>query len=322
MTGAVSLAGGQASVILPLAQVPYSIVGTGEITNSLCGQFSKLLVCQSNPGHQVTLPYVCHRWTCPVCFEKNVLRAAKRGTERLEAVESAYRGSGRALGSPVHVVFSVPEDLYSLDLPSLKAKCLTHAQKVGISAGSVIFHPYRVIKSYDYELKQYMKQLPKDQRKGVWSLIRADVLGLGSWTKYVYYSPHFHIIGYMPYVLERSNEFFERTGWVYKNITGSGKMKSLTGTLYYLLTHSFYSPGKQVLTYFGLASYNKIQVIVTVSKEDMLCPVCGGPMWLHHGWDHDGQGHITDIGEPLYLYEVKKRTVAYKLKPPKLKSKY
>ena len=181
-----------------------------------------------------------------------------------------------------HITVSLPESEYhdcltDDGLKKIKAKALTYAHQVGVLGGMVIFHPYRVKEALQRELSDYLVQLPKSERKGHWDLIHCDVLGLGSWSAYVEFAPHFHIIGYMPEIVEKSNDFFKRTGWVYKNITANSKerkIKSLHGTIFYLLTHAAYIPGKNVVSYFGVCSYNALSVERLKVKETVKCEHC------------------------------------------------
>jgi len=318
------------NIILPLAQVrgigvncqthPFNIVGVGEITDPYtCGQYSKLVVCESNPNHKQKVRRNCHNWACPTCFKGNVLRAAERASERLKATRAAYAMSGDDIGLYQHITIS-PEQ-YDLDLTEetlkdLKATAIKHLHKIGVIGGSIIFHPYRVKAEVKEDLKEILKIQDLQERKGYWDLIRKDILNLGDWRNYVYFSPHFHIVGFFPQIKIKSDDFYSSTGWVYKNITAfSGKpLKSVKGTEYYLLTHAAYIKGRQTVTYFGVSAPNKLKLEVIVTKEDHVCPVCGALMWVHIGFDIDSEGKVHDIGEQCYVHQIKKRDIKYSIR--------
>lgn len=319
----VDQAEGLGGLILPYGQVDFfsqfPLVGTGEITSQHCGLPRKLAACSA--GHRRVFYHSCNKWSCPSCFISSVSRAARRCGERIDTVKAAYRGSGHRLGQAHQFILSPNKEDYILPFEQLKAKAVTFAQKIGISAGAVVFHPYRIKDRYNSPLRMHLKELPKAQRRGVWNLVRTNALNLSSWKDYVVYEPHFHIIGFMPAVLQKSDDFYNKTGWIYKNSTyKEGGLKSVRGAAAYLLTHAAYIPNKKTITYFGLASYNKIVVErVNPRYEQLTCKECGLPMFLHLGWSTDNEHLIIDYGEPVGDFLIKVYDLRYRLKPVKLK---
>ena len=97
------------------------------------------------------------------------------------------------------------------------------------------------------------------------------------------FSPHWHIVGYFK-LKERSDHFYERTGWTYKNISWEKYHEALDKdsarrTIAYLCTHHRYQKGRQSVTYFGVAAPNKVTCEMTkemkVAKIDYnLCRKC------------------------------------------------
>lgn len=316
------VAGEAGGPILPYIQVtiPFDIIGVGETSHTYCGDVKYVVTCPTDPSHHLqVMKHTCFKWTCPTCYRSTINRASKRVEERIKATSKAFQVYKLpSLREPAHFTFSLPESMYhqlAFDegLKKAKAQCLTYAQQVGIVGGLVIFHPYRIKDCYKAELSHYLKQLPKEQRKGHWHLVRQDALNLGSWKHYVVYSPHFHLIGFMPKLLEKSDSFHKRTQWVYKNITAKSKSKrieTLSGTVFYLLTHAAYIPGKQVVTYFGVSSTNSLSVERMKEKELISCEHCKTILTRNIHFDISPLGVILDAGHPCkehYRYKFKTR---------------
>lgn len=326
MTSVLAEGGALGGLILPSGQVDFfsqfQLVGTGEPSGQFCGLPRKLAVCPNH--HHRVFYHSCNQWSCPTCFISSVSRAARRAEDRLTVSIQAYRGTSQRLGRPQQIIFSPPSSQYFLSLEDLKQKALTYAARVGVVAGGIVFHPYRIKSVYFWPLREHLRELPKSQRRGVWNLVRTNALGLSSWRDYVEYEPHFHIVGFMPSVLEKSDVFYQSTGWIYKNSSArEGGLRSIRATAAYLLTHAAYIPGKKTVTYFGLSSYNKIVVErVNPRYEDLKCAVCGLPMSLHRGWSTDTDFNIIELGEPDGDFLIKVYDLRYRIKPVKLKEKY
>jgi hypothetical protein len=96
-------------------------------------------------------------------------------------------------------------------------------------------------------------------------------------------------------------------------------MKSVKGTIAYLLTHSAYIQNKQAVSYFGICSNNKIIVERIKERVEHKCDICGSSMWLHKSFWIDEAGKVLDYGDEICPHYVYKVTVKYRL--PKKKPK-
>lgn len=174
----------------------------------------------------------------------------------------------------MHVIFSVPAAAYD-DFNYEKAckKCIEFTKTIGILGGSIIFHPYRIKKEYHKPLFDALKGLSLPG--GIWRAVHDNLLNLNSWEDYVYFSPHFHVLGYYPKIVVKSDVFYETTGWTYKAI-GVTQQRNVFRTARYLLTHHAVPEGhKQAVHYFGIASYSKTSVESLKVTTFKACPACG-----------------------------------------------
>lgn len=139
---------------------------------------------------------------------------------------------------PIHVIYSVPENLYDKSIEYLRRKCYEIAKKTGVFGGSVVFHPKRF-----------------DDESGEW-----------------YFSPHFHALVF-GWVVD-ADKVFKKTGWVTKNL---GIRKSVLSTAFYQLSHCGIHPEYHSYTWFGALSYNKF-TIFEMPKHVSKCPLCGSEL--------------------------------------------
>lgn len=265
----------------------FDLTGTGESYDN-CGELKIVRKCP-NAGHEAghyyeAVPHNCGRWLCPTCYKYPAKKEAQKIVERLYKMRRSYRENGYNLGRIEHYVVSPPQDwakefLYNLGgYKKLRRKAYRLLRKYGLYGGVVIFHGWR-----------------QDDETGLW-----------------YLSPHFHILG-CGYLI-RSNEFYERTGWVYKK---KGKRETLKGTAYYLLTHCAVISGEKrsypAYTYFGCFAYNKARVVEEREPDSLICDKCGEKVVEYAVYD-DGN-YLEALGE----IEITKIERYYRTKGPPTK---
>jgi len=102
-------------------------------------------------------------------------REANKATRRIEKYEKL---SGK---KAKHIIVSVPTWLYYKSKKELAKESYKILNDIGCIGGTTIFHPFR----YKKELRQ------------------------------LYYSPHFHIIGFG--WIEKTTENYYKNGWIVKN---------------------------------------------------------------------------------------------------------
>lgn len=260
----------------------YELVGHGKITSPSCGKFLGFQGCARVELHnKVTLDGVnysgkvyarkvhctCHKPTCPVCYKHGwAVREAKAIAERL--VECSKR-----FGQVEHIIVSVPKRDYGLSLDSLRQKAVhVVMKKRGIIGGVIIFHGFR-----------YRNR----------DVLLNGVFNPHGW----YWSPHFHVLGYIlgGYGKCRSCESmnngtyakcrgckgfegktrrcYEKDGYIVKV---KDKRKTVAGTAWYQLNHASLKRNSarfHVATWFGVCSYRKLKITRELKKE--ICPICG-----------------------------------------------
>jgi hypothetical protein len=276
------------STKFPLLKVlAYLIPGKGKKTKDHCNTVTGVNYCPN--GHTVEpISYHCKNWNCPECFPWAASQAARRAADRLTGVQMAWSGIGKPQGPLNHIELSVPPELYEkFDLKKFKAKAIDYAKRIGISGGALIFHPFRIKDELKGPIREALKALLDDYPTH-WKGVHKNVLGLTNWREYIEFGPHFHFLGYFK-LKERSDSFYEKTGWTYKNISYAKRKRpedsdSVYRIMRYLLTHHHVEQGKQSVTYFGTCSYNKIEKTTSREKEYLKCPVCLEQMYRIAVW--------------------------------------
>ena len=254
----------------------FRLVGNGEKSRVDCGLWATFKGCLNVEGHNKVffdekgVPVDCsrkiyarhvRRWcyapSCPVCFEHGfALREANR-------IEVRLREASKRFGLVEHIVVSVPVKDFGLEYNALRRKVVKVLKSRGVVGGVLIFHGFRVNK-----------------------------VGLTYW----YWSPHFHVLGYVLGGYSRCRSCTNRVcvgkgnydkcdgfeaktrrlnvkdGYIVKVL---GERKTVFGTAFYQLTHSSYRVDVRrfhIATWFGVVSYRKLKV--TIEKRRELCPLC------------------------------------------------
>lgn len=163
----------------------------------------------------------------------------------------------------VHAVVSAPEG--EIETTGGYQRGKKHAQLLakehGIRGGAVIAHGFRVKEA----VQRRFRALKADGEieAGLWRWLLEE--REGDWRTAVYYSPHYHIVGFAEDVEASSPD--EDDGWVVTNIrsverhslTLQAPYEDLYGLFYYLLSHCSYDPedSQHAVRWFGNVAYNK-----------------------------------------------------------------
>jgi len=121
---------------------------------------------------------------------------------------------------------------------SLTRSIYRHAQLKGLKGGLCIFHPYRVkpeVKKELYDLYQKMKgppDSPTDTNLGEFGLWKV-ITQLPNWRNYVFYAPHFHLIGASEHVSNGEKD----DKYLFKRIGDLSKPSDIIRCYMYLLSH-------------------------------------------------------------------------------------
>lgn len=259
------------------------IPGQGERTSDACNTVTSLEYCVDCGAMNLRF-YHCKNWHCPICYYEASKRAASRLDDRLHGAYKAWSKFGYKLGQVrgkgkeahynflvKHFTFSLPSSEYeNFDMKKAKKKLRKALSMVGIVGGATVFHPYRIKDKYNKPVYDALKA--EDLKGGNWRGVQLDILNLKCWTEYVEFAPHFHVLGFFPKMLMKSNDFEEKTGWVYKNIEPY-KKRDVYKTARYILTHHAVLEGHSV-TYFGICSYNKLSTEIIKETIVKQCPKC------------------------------------------------
>jgi len=196
-------------------------------------------------------------------------------------------------GVTKHLMFTPPQEeaIKKLEteagIKSMKRKLYSLLEFSGVRGGSVTLHHLRSTKLADDEFKMARVNGDLHTGKGRWHWLNKN--GLCSNLDYVYLSPHYHVVG-KGFVM-KSDEFYEKTGWVYKNIRELYTEEDIGKTLYYVLSHATVvngggtKRGMDCITYFGDISKTRMGRMLDFSEyREVKCPKCSDLVCECVGW--------------------------------------
>lgn len=291
----------------------------------------------------------CQRAGCPICYEEWASKAGARVSDNLRGTRAAYRVYDPSLGSDFgkiekniknthnirHITFSPPPGLVADDVGLSDAfKVFLKLRKKRFMTGGVVwFHPYRIKPAVRVRLSEYMRirgDEQKGEHGGFWRLIHLDALCLGGLSEYVYWSPHYHVLGFGG--LPDAGLFHRITGgWTYKNhgprnleikeAPDGHWIDEVKITASYISTHAAIEEGKMSRRVFGIchsSNVNKVKDPLTgqyevrlVKKSYLRCTVCGDYLTVHRGT----LGNLFDTGQRVesklvfYRYKIREKGV-------------
>lgn len=296
----------------------FTMPGLGEITNDKCGQWVNALKCPNYEDQKYDTLFVqqkqkhdrfiaqhhCHNFNCPICYRNAAKRQAHKVTEKLLAGHDLYTKAGTHMGFFRHWVFSPDQEegigacMTLADAKKLRSQLYDHLRLAGCLGATVVFHPFRLNDPKD-KIGRYIYEFPP----------------------YTWYpSPHFHVIGNG--FLMKSNEFYKKTGWMYKMIREidpweSGK--SVESVINYIIgyqnNHCGIAKGWQSVTYFGLFHSSKLQKAkVKKIMETIECRKCGEAL---HSYEIilDDKGDMDWANAPdLGIFMRPRKKIIYKIR--------
>ena len=287
-------------------------MGSGE-SKGYCGTIHKVGSCVDFHTESETVSRnSCKDKNCPKCYTLWARRSTNHATERLmaygEIADKMYGLDQHNLegervdgvngyahpGVTKHLVYSPPQEwgIGKLEtesgIKSMRRKLYSLLEFSGVRGGSVTLHHLRSTRFADEEFKLARVRGGPYTGKGRWHWLNRS--GLCSNPDYVYFSPHYHVVG-KGFVMD-SNEFHEKTGWIYKNIRELYTEEDIGRTLYYILSHATVVPGGEgkrgmdCVTYFGDVSKTRMGRLLEFSEYcEVKCPECGKSVRECVGWD-------------------------------------
>lgn len=277
------------------------VVGTGPVKDSRCGRFMPLQddsagACPNKPNDHkpLLLPIGCTRREC----REDWSRWANKDARRLSNIVNGYLNAkfkNQAQLIPGFVPRYLPDHISIHPSRSLVVELVRRTrqalEKKGIIPSdymaSAEFH--RIFKKkYEYEEQKALQvlglkaavsfyhpvRLRKDQDEYAANLMYdagryRKVLDRDDWVKHVKFSVHSHVITDGSFLMN-SDEFYEKTGWTYRNHREIDDIERLAK---YLLSHASAVPGRHSVRYLG--DYQKLNVEgVTKVETFIACPEC------------------------------------------------
>lgn len=244
------------------AENRYIRVGTGEITNDLCGIITGAASCSDNPAHpHILFRHKCNNPRCPVCYQHYCDKAAHRVEDKLNGMRKAFRKAGIPVGKTRHVIFSAPPQEWPRELleqdggeafrQSFNNVLKTHGRFYG---GTPILHCERKKHSDGSEC-----DVKRCNRHHTWV-----------------WGPHIHYVGWGYF--DNSALVHSKTGWVYKVIDDGAQDRSIYQTVRYQLSHAAtFRSGQMLVRYVGMATKGR-KVEKSRHIDNVQCRICGADL--------------------------------------------
>lgn len=308
------------------AEKLWAIPGTTLKKDENCGTILKWVCCSRDPTHwKRPLVEHCDRVECPECWTYWGTKQSKRLADKLRGYVAdawehleGYQWHKKNSQNLRHWAFSPPQDMITPEMSYDKIKDIGKKFVLfsGVTGGVLVFHPFRIRKEMHLKLIMHQKLLKfseEEKEKKFWQCARDDVLGLGDWREYCYWSPHYHVIGF-GYV-ENSRELQSRTGWVYNFIRNipvqkirmlDGVEDAIAQVCFYVLSHAAYQWLKKIPVWFGCCTPRNLRKIGDPVPSDfdgmkLTCPKCAAVVVEYQ--DNDGkvgEKKLSEEGEEIY----------------------
>jgi Zn-finger nucleic acid-binding protein len=229
----------------------WKLPGQGESGNR-CGEWQPSSVC-CECAHLDLVRESCGNRSCPNCWGIWAKKAAVRATKRIQAYRHTQPDDHRR--QVAHAFVSPPEGevMNERQYYQGRKKAAEIAEEKGFVGFLVVPHPFRVTD----EARELYNQ--EDPEYGIWVWLRDDVEEM---EEYIYWSPHYHIIGITSADMEPAKEsddwayHFKRSLERYTGVRDQESHDDLYGLCRYLLSHTGYPEGssKQAVTWYGKLS--------------------------------------------------------------------
>lgn len=304
----------------------WSIPGTTKIKDQNCGIVIRWVACSHDPTHwKQPMVEHCDRVECPECWTYWGIKQAKRMAGRLrgyiaDAQEHliGYDWHKTNAQNLRHWVFSPPSGVLvpTQDYDTIKVIGKKFVLAHGVTGGVLVFHPWRireeVVPLLVHKLQTH-KLSDEDKEKKFWQAAREDILGIGNWRQYCYWSPHYHVIGF-GYVQD-ARQLHSETGWVYKHIRNvrvqvqrkpDGLDDQIAALCFYVISHAAYQWTKKIPAWFGCCTPRNLKKMgdPVPSEFDgmkLVCPKCAARI-VEYQDDAGkiGEKKLSEEGEEIY----------------------
>ena len=293
----------------------FIIPGTGQPSEN-CNEWIPIKFC-SECGHLIFTKGNCNSPKCPIHSTKWRYKRTATIFKRIYSHKLTFNTRSG------HIVVSISNDdkakLKTFDgFKKVTRSVVRFLKKKGVLGGAVIYHPFRIIPEYKRQIYDIFNE-NKDTGLGEFALWKTLSKKVKNWKDFVYYSPHFHIIGNYNFLQEGNKEdryFFKRIG-DFMPIGGATAQEGIIKCSMYQLSHVGIPKQwkKQSVIWFGSLAYNKwcidkasqkVQDVTYYWQKKLLnnfaetegetynkCPECDGslrPLWdlPNHIWKFKG----------------------------------
>lgn len=221
----------------------WNLPGQGE-RGAGCGEWYPEAVCETC-GEPRFSSRVCGARTCPDCWGVWAKDSAVRATVRIQAFrytqpDDWHRQVGHGIVSPQE-----GEVMTEREFKEGRSKAAEIAKEKGWRGFAVIGHPYRVTE----EGKERYRA--EDPNYSIWVWLRNDVEEM---SRYIYWSPHYHVIGLTGADMEPAKDgdewvyHFRRSLESFDGVRDGESHEDLYGLFRYLKSHTGYPEGSTMQT--------------------------------------------------------------------------
>jgi hypothetical protein len=226
----------------------WNLPGQGE-RGPRCGEWYPEAVCETC-GEVDLGTHSCGRRSCPDCWGIWGKEAAVRATVRIQAFRETQPNDHRRQVAHTYVSPEEGEVMNEREFYEGRTRAAEIAREKGMRGCAVIPHPYRATTDAK---ERYRRE---DPDYGIWVWLRNDVEEMEEW---VYWSPHYHVIGVTTEDMEPAKESdewvyqFKRSLERYEGTRDGESHEDLYGLFRYLLSHTGFVAGstKQATTWYG-----------------------------------------------------------------------
>lgn len=312
-----------------------SIVGTGSVSSVACGQVKFYRRCTC--GHSEPVFSNCSSYSCPICYNYAVSRAAKQISSRLSSIWSHPlkqstldmdfdKKSNNFIKNHskypyYHWVYSPAFGFISPDFTlqdayahffhvfrqSIQISSEKPYSKVGHGLiGFVVYHPRRLTDAGKAAVAAARAAAdPGDDLGGAWDILHR--LGLID-DVHTQFSPHFH------FVANGLISIFDQvkirdSGSVLKRGRALRDSEQIRVLVRYLLSHAGYEPRKKIYRYVLPKGYTYTMFVARTTEHQCVCPDCGQVLhdWRYGDPDDVSQCPVSYVWDTVYLSYIVRR---------------
>ena len=260
----------------------------GELKNFRCRGWFPKNFCK-DCGQIILVNGNCSSPQCPDCCTRWRYKRVKKAFQRVYS----YKITNKTRVG--HLIVSIAPDDYDKITDETIKDVYKFLKIKGVKGGMILYHPFRIKKERRKELFEIFR-ITKTPGLGEFALWKVLIKVVENWRDYVYYSPHYHIVGCFNWLQNAASA----DPFVYKRIGDLHQPEDLVKCMMYQLSHVGLRKDANThsIRWFGelgnscwssTKASEKVQYVTKYLTNKILnhfadtegttyrnCPVCGG----------------------------------------------